>query len=686
MMVPVIGDVTIMLGSVFVLMSLILLPTPFMFIVLLSSAVSLYLANVPSLFIATHILEIIVIAYLLKRQFFILTASVMFWALMGTPLLWLLIKFNPSFLQEIPLVIAIQYGLNGIFNAAIAASILAIIPLSYKQSRLASKERTLSKNIFSLCASLMVVPVLIISFVFIALTSREYETLLVQKIKSNSVYVAELTQNFIDQHKTIIEHHAMLLSNDTPLEKVHASMRVSQLNYPAFFSLTTADANGQLLFFAPEKLNTEIAGLPDELKSVADRAYFGMARDNKRTTLSNTLLSRGVVVAPMISVASPIFKNNVFDGIVFGAINLHAMNAFKSRIEPISTDAAVVITDSDNLTVYASDEEIARPLSTFLPLPSYHYIISKLPVLNNDDKRYAYFRSTTDYGWNIYILTESSSFTKHLRDNFVIASVCLLIVMGIFLLFAYKLAHQITQPLVAMLNADEETVSLDNRYPNSKEFSDVANKLKRTQFLMRNFENRLKQQVNEKTEQLEQLNLQLAAQAREDGMTQLLNRSGFDELALNAIKTSYRLGQPFSLALLDIDHFKNINDNFGHLMGDKCLQAFSALMQRNCKRDTDIIGRYGGEEFVILMSGKNIHAHHQLMQNIHQQTRNISLKQADTGELIKFTVSIGICSVLGNANLELQEIVKLADEELYKCKRAGRDRISAMTVGYSDNI
>jgi diguanylate cyclase (GGDEF)-like protein len=258
--------------------------------------------------------------------------------------------------------------------------------------------------------------------------------------------------------------------------------------------------------------------------------------------------------------------------------------------------------------------------------------------------------------------------------------------MGIFLLFAYKLAHQITQPLVAMLNADEETVSLDNRYPNSKEFSDVANKLKRTQFLMRNFENRLKQQVNEKTEQLEQLNLQLAAQAREDGMTQLLNRSGFDELALNAIKTSYRLGQPFSLALLDIDHFKNINDNFGHLMGDKCLQAFSALMQRNCKRDTDIIGRYGGEEFVILMSGKNIHAHHQLMQNIHQQTRNISLKQADTGELIKFTVSIGICSVLGNANLELQEIVKLADEELYKCKRAGRDRISAMTVGYSDNI
>jgi diguanylate cyclase (GGDEF)-like protein len=139
------------------------------------------------------------------------------------------------------------------------------------------------------------------------------------------------------------------------------------------------------------------------------------------------------------------------------------------------------------------------------------------------------------------------------------------------------------------------------------------------------------------------------------------------------------------MALLDIDHFKKINDTHGHLFGDKCLQAFSALMQRNCKRETDIIGRYGGEEFIIFMAGKNVEAHHQLMQNIHQQTRKIRLTPAETNESVSFSVSIGICSVLGNVNLDMQEIIKLADEELYKCKRNGRDRISLVTVGYTDN-
>jgi diguanylate cyclase (GGDEF)-like protein len=307
-------------------------------------------------------------------------------------------------------------------------------------------------------------------------------------------------------------------------------------------------------------------------------------------------------------------------------------------------------------------------------------------VLSYEGKHYAYYRQQSDYGWNIYVLTESVKLTKNIRDNFVIAGVILTIVVAIFLLFAYRLAQQISAPLQALVKSSDNAVDLQTHYSNSEEFSAVANKLKRSQFLMKNFENRLKQQVTEKTVQLEQLNLLLAAQAREDGMTQLLNRSGFDEMAINAIKTSYRLGQSFSLALLDIDHFKHINDTHGHPFGDKCLQAFSALMQRNCKRETDIIGRYGGEEFIILMAGNNVQAHHQLMKNINQQTQKIRLTPADSSEAVSFTVSIGICTMLGNVNLSLQDLTRLADEELYKCKHAGRDCISLVTVGYKNSL
>jgi diguanylate cyclase (GGDEF)-like protein len=684
--IPIVADATLVFGSTFVLIALVLLPSRFAAFVLLASLLSLHLTGLAWPFIALHALEVICIVALLKRSLFIMVASIIFWLCIGMPALWSFTHFKHSFLQEISVLITMQYGLNGILNAAMAASVLAIVPLKYKQAAFTQEEQTLSKNIFTICASIMVLPVLVISFIFISLSSREYETLLADKIKSNTTYVAQLTRSFLDEHKMIIEQHATLLSNETPLANVHSFMRDSQLAYPGFFNITTADKDGNLLFFAPEKFNAEVQRIPTDLRTVADREYFIESKKTGKTSISNTLLSRGIVIAPMISIASPIIKNGEFDGIIFGVINLDAIKTLRSRIESLLGNDLVIITDSSDLIIYASAEINTKPLSEFVPMPSYNYIISTLPVLMYEDTQYAYHKRLTPYGWNVYVLTESRTFTDGLKDNFVIAGVSLLVVMAVFLVFAYKLARQITAPLVSLLKTDESGNQIETKYTNSKEFSDVANKLKRSQFLMRNFENRLKQQVNEKTEQLEQLNLQLAAQAREDGMTHLLNRSGFDELAINAIKTSYRLGQPFSLALLDIDHFKQINDNYGHLFGDKCLKAFSALMQRNCKRDTDIIGRYGGEEFIILMSGKNINAHHQLMQNIHAQTRNISLKPSDGHEPVRFTVSIGICSVLGNVSLNLQDIVKLADEELYKSKGAGRDRISIMTVGYTDSI
>lgn len=683
--VALIGEAEVIFGSVFVLIALIILPYKFSAIVIAGSLLSHYLIGYGWIFLFIHTVEILVIAILINRHVFIMMASMAFWICLGMPLLWLLANYSSSYMQEVSLLIAIQKGLIGILCAAIAATFLAIVPNHYKQPQFNTKEYKLSINIFSICASVLVVPVLIISFIFIAVSSKENESLLVEKIDANTSFLSQLTKAFIDEHKLIVEQVARLAGDQTPTTNLHNFMLESQMRHPSFFNITTTDADGALLFFAPEKFNAQIARLPPELRTVADRDYFNAARNSGETHISDTILSRGVIVAPMISIASPIINESEFLGIVFGAINLDAIKTFRNRIEQLLDGDLVIITDASNQTIYASQGIKIDPLAVFLPMPSYNYIISQLPVMSFEDKQYAYRKKQTPYGWKVYVLTESTSLTANIRNNFVIAGISLLLVITVFLAFAYKLSQRISAPLMALLESEDNSVEAATGFANSKEFSAVANKLKRSQFLMKNFENRLKQQVTEKTEQLEQLNLQLAAQAREDGMTHLLNRSGFDEMAVNAIKTSYRLGQPFSMALLDIDHFKKINDTHGHLFGDKCLQAFSALMQRNCKRETDIIGRYGGEEFIIFMAGKNVQAHHQLMQNIHQQTQKVRLTPTQSNEPVSFTVSIGICSVLGNVNLSMQEIVKLADEELYKCKGSGRDRISLVTVGYTDN-
>ncbi|WP_395341486.1 diguanylate cyclase [Ningiella sp. W23] len=683
--IPLVGDAEIHLASIFVLVALVTLPSKYATAVLIASLVSHFYAGHGWAYLVVHTLEIVCISFAIRRHLFLMFASIVYWLFLGMPFLWIVAYFGMSHFQEAALLIATQEGLNGVLAASVASLVLSVLPKRYKLDEFKAKEHRLSSNIFVTCASLILVPTLLISFIYISVSSNENEALLADKIESNSDYVTQLTEAFISEHRLIVEHHARLISDSTPLKHVHASMLQSQRDYPAFFNITTTDKTGRLLFFAPEKFNAEIARLPDEMKTVADRNYFINARNTGEVQISNTLLSRGVVMAPMVSIAAPVFKDGEFDGVVFGAINLDVIRNFKNRIERLLDGDLVIITDSANLTIFASSVIETEPLSVFIPMPSYNYIISELPVLLYEGKHYAYKKQQSAYGWQIYVLTESSSLTTSIRHHFVMAGLSLMVILAVFLLFADRLSKRLSAPLMNLLEATEDGGDLNSQYYNSKEFSDVANKLKRSQFLMRNFENRLKQQVTEKTEQLEQLNLQLAAQAREDGMTHLLNRSGFDEMAINAVKTSYRLGQPFSLALLDIDHFKRINDTYGHLFGDKCLQAFSALMQRNCKRETDIIGRYGGEEFIIFMAGNKVHSHHQLVQNIHQQTRGIKLRPADSEDTVSFTVSVGICSVLGNVNLSLKDIVKLADEELYKSKRGGRNKISLVTVGYTDD-
>jgi diguanylate cyclase (GGDEF)-like protein len=103
-------------------------------------------------------------------------------------------------------------------------------------------------------------------------------------------------------------------------------------------------------------------------------------------------------------------------------------------------------------------------------------------------------------------------------------------------------------------------------------------------------------------------------------------------------------------------------------------------MQSNCKRETDIIGRYGGEEFVILMAGKDVRAHHQLMHNIRVQTQALLVHPEEMQSPISFTISIGVCSLLGSSQLGLHEVINIADEELYKCKRNGKNQLSIVTI------
>jgi len=159
---------------------------------------------------------------------------------------------------------------------------------------------------------------------------------------------------------------------------------------------------------------------------------------------------------------------------------------------------------------------------------------------------------------------------------------------------------------------------------------------------------------------------ELLRQATRDPLTGLLNRRAFFERMGQELERSRRHDQDLTLALLDLDHFKRVNDNHGHLVGDEVLQSFAAHLVATL-RTVDIVGRYGGEEFVVLMP------------EVGPQLASIGLERCRVGmascpwpEGLQVTFSCGLTTARGG---DVERMLQEADAALYRAKAAGRNRL-----------
>ena len=165
--------------------------------------------------------------------------------------------------------------------------------------------------------------------------------------------------------------------------------------------------------------------------------------------------------------------------------------------------------------------------------------------------------------------------------------------------------------------------------------------------------------------------------ATTDSLTGVYNRRTFKELAEPQLSRSRRGHLPVSLLMLDLDHFKRINDTYGHLAGDDVLKAFAVLV-RNCLRKEDLLARYGGEEFVVLLPGAAPPAAAILAERIREE---VAARPFDAnGHLVRVTVSQGVASEAGDTLPSLEAMLGRADEALYSAKNQGRNRVVAMPM------
>jgi diguanylate cyclase (GGDEF)-like protein len=169
------------------------------------------------------------------------------------------------------------------------------------------------------------------------------------------------------------------------------------------------------------------------------------------------------------------------------------------------------------------------------------------------------------------------------------------------------------------------------------------------------------------------LNEQLSSLAYTDPLTEIPSRRYFDEICASMSDTTKNLF-PLSLCMIDIDHFKKLNDNLGHLQGDRCLRIIATAIRQHL-RATDILARYGGEEFVLLLPGASAAAARETAERICGAIA--SLQHPNPGSPFgRVTASFGIATSAGPP-LVIQSLIEAADAALYRAKSAGRNRVAA---------
>jgi diguanylate cyclase (GGDEF)-like protein len=184
---------------------------------------------------------------------------------------------------------------------------------------------------------------------------------------------------------------------------------------------------------------------------------------------------------------------------------------------------------------------------------------------------------------------------------------------------------------------------------------------------------RLQAALQERERELSAANAQLRVMSSTDVLTGVANRRSLEERLHDMWEHSQRLHEPLALVMCDIDHFKHVNDEFGHQAGDNVLQQFAALLQTEA-REIDKVGRYGGEEFVLLLPGTVLDAAVTFAERLRESVAHREFTYA-TGKSLHCTMSCGVAAWPHPRVTNSEALIKAADDALYVAKETGRNRV-----------
>jgi diguanylate cyclase (GGDEF)-like protein len=163
--------------------------------------------------------------------------------------------------------------------------------------------------------------------------------------------------------------------------------------------------------------------------------------------------------------------------------------------------------------------------------------------------------------------------------------------------------------------------------------------------------------------------------SRLDGLCNIPNRRYFDEFLKDEWNRCARLKMPISLAMIDIDYFKLLNDTYGHQAGDECLKVLASLLKEFVQRPSDLCARYGGEEFALIFGNTTFAQSLTLIEKLKEQIRLLHIPNQGSSISPIVTVSIGLVAIYPDNSTDENTLIKVTDDLLYRAKNSGRNQI-----------
>jgi diguanylate cyclase (GGDEF)-like protein len=500
---------------------------------------------------------------------------------------------------------------------------------------------------------------------------------------------------YVNDHRSMLAMtaHTITLMGDKANQGTLDLLQQGLTTMQGFKSLIQLDMSGHVIAYVAQG-NKTLNNTPNLEKFAEEKCYI-KTRETRGWNMS-PVKPNPLTGEPTIFMGQPILDSQGKEqGVLLGELRMDYLEAIRAQVKFGKKGHSAIVDQTGHV--------IAHPNGAWMKeirdISDWPIVQQMMAGKTGVTKFYSPFikanmvagyAAVPGIGWGIMVPQPESEVAAQvnelMRSHLIWASIGVLLAIAL----AGLLSRWIIRPLDSLASASRQLLqdgSLGNlpevRSNSPKEIRDLSGvlrsliaSLQRSRDEVHELNTSLQQRVDEATQQLRDSNEKLELLARRDSLTDLANRRHFEHSLGQALSRRSSDVDHVCVMLLDIDHFKQINDTYGHAVGDSVLSHIARVLER-CMRANDLVARYGGDEFVAYMRCSN-----EIGMQRAREIREAIDSHAVTcnGKNIHITVSIGLYCQTLTKDLDVNKLLSNADDAMYQAKKQGRNRVVDITT------